>query len=359
MISCKAVLLITLLSSLAGFLFGLIFIGTEDIYRNLKNLQKYVETDRNYLQRGKQADATRQKLVKAEKLFRYGPLPKSRRNGIQGICSMRNVSGKVLSHDLTSWTINHDVCNIKDLNQSGFVRADLRGRENVPIFTYKAVDDVWVSANVIRQGMWEGDLVKKIHDILSKYPQSDFIDIGANIGVFSLTAAKLGRRVISIDAFEGNIARLCKSVEVGDLTSNIVLIHNAVSNVKEKVALGEDRKNIGGTFVRKLKLNTQEKYIVNSILLDDLLEIFSLKKVVIKMDAERSEARILEGGRKFFKSVDVTHILLEFQFHRGSQSGEFISNFLKEYGLEPQVPADMLKNYFKWPHNVLFTKAGL
>ena len=358
MTSCKAVLLVTLLSSLAGFLFGLILIGTEDIYINLKNLQRYVATDKNYLQRGRQADATRQKLVKKNKLFRYGPLPESRRNDIQSICSIRNVSGKVLTHDLTSWTINHDVCK-KDQNGSGFVRADLRGRENVPIFTYKAVEDVWVSANVLRQGMWEGDLVKKIHDILSKYPHSDFIDIGANIGVFSLTAAKLGRRVISIDAFEGNIARLCKSVEAGDLTSNIVLIHNAVSNVKEKVALGEDRKNIGGTFVRKLKMNTIEKYIINSILLDDLLEIFTLNKVVIKMDAERSEARILEGGRKFFKSVNVTHLLLEFLFHRGSPSGEFIINFLKEYDLKPQVPADLLKNYSKWPHNVLFTKAGL
>ena len=60
-----------------------------------------------------------------------------------------------------------------------------------------------VSGNIFRQGMWEGNLVRRIHDILKNDPDVVFLDIGANVGVFSLTVAKLGRHTVSVDALRG------------------------------------------------------------------------------------------------------------------------------------------------------------
>lgn len=78
--------------------------------------------------------------------------------------------------------------------------------------------DQWVSGNIIRQGMWEGHLVTRIHNILKNEPDVVFLDIGANVGVFSLTVAKLGRTTVSVDALEGNVARLCQSMRDGKLS---------------------------------------------------------------------------------------------------------------------------------------------
>ena len=38
------------------------------------------------------------------------------------------------------------------------------------------------------------------------------IDVGANIGVFSLYAAKLGRKVVAVEPFKNNYLRLQKVI---------------------------------------------------------------------------------------------------------------------------------------------------
>ena len=361
---CKKVLPITLVAAGVGFVFGILFSGSEYISYNMKDVHNFIQTKNVELAHPEIGKPTRQLAPTVQPVI----VPESERqpaqnsfhvnkgNDIQSLCSIPNVSGRVLSHDLNSWKINDAACLGKLNKTTSFVRANLRGPQKTPIYVYKSEEDVWVSGNIIRNGMWEGGWVTKIHSILSKDPEAVFIDIGANVGVFCLTAAKLGRRVIAIDALQGNIARLCKSVEAGNLKNNMVLIHNALSNKREKVALGVHKKNVGGTFVKKLNMDFKDEYVVNSILLDDLLDVFTFPKVVIKMDVETFEANILEGGQKFFQEVDVRYLLMEFSSHRKRQTGAFIIKFLKEHGLEPEISAGLLRDYSKWPGEVLFTK---
>ncbi|KAK3092590.1 hypothetical protein FSP39_004734 [Pinctada imbricata] len=187
--------------------------------------------------------------------------------------ALSNYRSKILSRNMTSWYFNDKVCRGISNETGKFVLAHLRAPQYIPIYVYEENEDVWVSGNVIKRGMWEIELVVKIQGILAEDLDTTFIDIGANVGVYALTAAKLGCKVVAIDAFEGNIARLCKSIEAGNLTRNIVLIHNAVSNTREKVAIEVGKRNIGGTYVRKINQTFQDRYVVNSILLDDLLEV--------------------------------------------------------------------------------------
>ena len=49
----------------------------------------------------------------------------------------------------------------------------------------------------------------------------------------------------------------------------------------------------------------QQSLVVDAILLDDLLEIFNFKRVVIKMDVETFEANVLKGADKFFSPTRV------------------------------------------------------
>ena len=133
--------------------------------------------------------------------------------------------GTVISRNDSGWYKQEMFCD----PSAKFVRTNLRGPQNTPIHVYTTEEDQWVSGNIIRQGMWEGHLVRRIHDILKNDPDVVFLDIGANVGVFSLTVAKLGRHTVSVDALAGNVACLCLSMRDGNLSDHMTVVHNALS----------------------------------------------------------------------------------------------------------------------------------
>ena len=53
-------------------------------------------------------------------------------------------------------------------------------------------------------------------------------DLGSNIGMFSVTAATLGRKVVAVDASIQNLAYIDKSVHLNGNQENVKLINNAV-----------------------------------------------------------------------------------------------------------------------------------
>ena len=54
------------------------------------------------------------------------------------------------------------------------------------------------------------------------------VDLGSNIGMFSVTAATLGRKVVAVDASIQNLAYIDKSVHLNGNQENVKLINNAV-----------------------------------------------------------------------------------------------------------------------------------
>ena len=53
-------------------------------------------------------------------------------------------------------------------------------------------------------------------------------DLGSNIGMFSVTVASMGRKVVAVDASIQNLAYIHKSVSLNGNRENVVLINNAV-----------------------------------------------------------------------------------------------------------------------------------
>jgi hypothetical protein len=120
--------------------------------------------------------------------------------------------------------------------------------------------------------------------------------------------------------------------------------------------------NIGATFVETGTLeNVDNEHKAFSILLDDLIPLFTGKTVFIKMDVEMYELRTLLGGENFFKEVGVEYVLMEWLYHRQHDTGKDIIDFMTKYGLYPHVNAHHNtklepENYQSWPGNVLWIK---
>lgn len=272
-------------------------------------------------------------------------------NGKRRLLDDDGISGKVLTCENGIWYVEDDICQRRE----DFVRAQLNWEESPAIFVYPTSIDKWVSGRIIREGKWEEQHIQRIHKILKSDPSLIFLDIGANVGAFSLTMAELGNRVIAIDPLGDNVARLCASMKINQLQNRMSIIHNALSFKQEKVSLGKFHLNVGGTFVKRMGVSANDDVIViDAILLDDLLDIYEFEgHVIIKMDVESFEANVLKGASEFFHRVRVDCVLMEFMAHKGKESGDFIVEFLKQFGLESEFTNS---NHSSWPMDVMFTR---
>jgi len=150
------------------------------------------------------------------------------------------------------------------------------------------------------------------------------VDIGANIGYFTLIAAKLVGKSGIVYAFEpepSNYELLCKNIEVNGYT-NVIPIQKAVSNRKGKAKIWCDNINFASpSFSRDnvlvfLKDNVLEKdrfVEVETITLDEFLKntVRNAKVDIIKIDAEGAEGLIIDGAKQALESNNLK-IIMEF-----------------------------------------------
>lgn len=120
-----------------------------------------------------------------------------------------------------------------------------------------------MSGQIWNKGIWEKRIVDYFVDFLKKNKDYLVIDVGSHIGLYTLTAAKLGHRVISVEPFEPNNLRLHKAASIERLQNRITLIQNAASNKRNEIKLlQKNRDNIGGQSL--ISDNINQTYSKNS-----------------------------------------------------------------------------------------------
>ena len=77
--------------------------------------------------------------------------------------------------------------------------------------------DKHISQQIKENGLWEPTNVRSFLTQLRELNDTDVIDIGANIGVYSLLAAKLGRNVIAVEPLYENLNRMNKAAHLEGL----------------------------------------------------------------------------------------------------------------------------------------------
>jgi FkbM family methyltransferase len=71
------------------------------------------------------------------------------------------------------------------------------------------------------------------------------LDVGANIGFYSLLAAKLGRTVVAVEPMIDSIQRLHRASQLDGTAARIRVIHNAVADHRTQVTLRASGDNQG------------------------------------------------------------------------------------------------------------------
>lgn len=139
------------------------------------------------------------------------------------------------------------------------------------------------------------------------------LDIGANIGYYTLLFARLVGEKGKVFAFEpdpDNFNLLKKNVEINNY-KNVVLVQKAVLNNKGKIKLYLSGTNKGDH--RVYDSHDDRQFIeIESIRLDDYFKNYNRKIDFIKIDIEGAEWEALQGMFNLLKKNQNLKILTEF-----------------------------------------------
>lgn len=128
------------------------------------------------------------------------------------------------------------------------------------------------------------------------------IDIGANIGVFSIFSAAKGAYVYSFEPIPSVIKELEKTIDCNrEFSDRIKIQPYALSNKVGQLEFNIDPNNIGGSSAY-FNAGGDNKIMLDSITLDEWVFMNGIEKVdFIKADIEGAERYMLEGARNTLK----------------------------------------------------------
>jgi FkbM family methyltransferase len=156
--------------------------------------------------------------------------------------------------------------------------------------------------------------------------ESVFWDIGANVGIYSIYAAK--SRECNVYSFEPsvfNLETLARNIFMNKLDSNITIMPFAVNNIMGQGNLNMSSTDLGGalsTFDKSYddsgkNMKVIFKYSIFAISIDQIISNLKIKSPdYIKIDVDGIELLILKGGKNILKKVkgvliELTHDWLE------------------------------------------------
>ncbi len=156
------------------------------------------------------------------------------------------------------------------------------------------------------------------------------IDVGANIGIFSLRQSRLSKaaEIISLEPDPENFSLLKNNIKINN------------HYIKALPIAASDKDGHEGFFVNEYKvmssiypIGVSKKIDVEMRSIDSLLEGRKCKKMLIKIDVEGAEMLVLRGARETLHE-DVTIVV---EVHNDFVRTEEVENYLKGFGFKTKT----------------------
>ena len=175
--------------------------------------------------------------------------------------------------------------------------------------------DFW---SVTATGHYKQELSESLL-ILRLLPRVEaFIDVGANVGFYSLLAAKVCDHPISVLAFEPeaeNFGKLQQAIQANDLDQKIHPFPMAIGSSSQKMKLYHSAMGSGGNSVAPPEGSpmSEESEIVESTTLDEVQKkhLPRCPPTLIKIDVECFEYEVLRGASNWLAAQQAPTILIE------------------------------------------------
>ena len=178
-------------------------------------------------------------------------------------------------------------------------------------------------------------------DLLKKVSKDKYVlDIGANHGLFSVPASKLGYKIIGFEPVYQNVESL-KLAKFANNLNDFNIFHHALSNKNEEVGIYvpecPDNSSLSqeaavsnmrgkGFVVEKVSARRFDDWIIEN---PKYLDIG-----FIKIDTQGAEYLIFEGMKDYLTSAKDVYIICEYEHHLNTMGYTFqqLDNLLISYG---------------------------
>lgn len=195
------------------------------------------------------------------------------------------------------------------------------------------------------------------------------VDVGANIGYFSLQALALGHKVIAFEPMNRNMAKILTSVMLNNFTNSVSLYHNAVSSKSGDVVSlqATNNRNQGNGQVQSVqpsaytvRTGVYGQDYVETVALSDIVNEYVL---LMKIDVEGMESSVIDGSKTLLCNQVVKYIVMEFSTVTRKNSKCPILKMLQTMqslgytvsDVTENAPTLQIENYISFPPNILFT----
>jgi FkbM family methyltransferase len=216
----------------------------------------------------------------------------------------------------------------------------------------------WIQRNLYYFGLWEPSLSAWIESRLS--PGDVFVDVGANIGYFTLLAAqRVGSagKVVAVEAMPAIYQHLATHV-AGNSLANARLINEAAvgpGDPSDVLLYWGGEGNIGSSGMIRRSDHAQSVRVAARPLAQMLTEDECRRARLIKMDVEGVEARAIRGLGLERGCFDARlELIVEITVEPGSSEAQELMQYLAGLGFFPYVlPESHNFSYYAYPQRAV------
>jgi FkbM family methyltransferase len=183
---------------------------------------------------------------------------------------------------------------------------------------------------------YEPSLVNLVIEYLDK--DRDAIDVGANIGFYTVLFAKnLDKgKVLSIEPTRNALHRLYKNIQLNNIVDKVIVFAGAVLDYVGRGQIKtldgkEEYSTLGHWKHLAIKNENFTTYMVEVSTIDDLVSKYSLKPGFMKIDVEGMEHLVLKGSKTTLENKRPVILceLIDYLLKQNGSSSLEVINFLK------------------------------
>ena len=229
----------------------------------------------------------------------------------------------------------------------------------------------WVEESKLIIGIGESGATGNIYTGLAEYEemlfllhalQSEdvFVDVGANIGVYTILASKVvGARSISFEPIQNTFNKLEDQIKINRIDHLVMMENKGVGDKSETLFFTINNDTVNKVCLAGDVANTAE---IKVIALDDVLR--KDEKFFIKIDVEGFELKVIQGAKDILSSKNIIGLIIELNGSAeefGSCNSE-IHNTLLSYSFYPvsydpiSRSINKIENYNKNSGNTIYIK---
>jgi len=232
-----------------------------------------------------------------------------------------------------------------------------------------------ISMEIKKHGCFECNILSSLMSALKNSKNATLIDIGGNIGMYSLHAASHGRNAIAFEPLQINQEKLCQSTLLNHgFGEKIQIVSRALTNENDLTYVdfnteyfdravfkrNRGQKNYGvmktGAGLDKKPDGVLGKDYALATTIDSMQSLHILpppgSHVVLKVDVEGSECRALSGAAEYLHKLNIEYVALEMtpdriESCRSSGAWGYIYDLFLDNGLTPYKFDDQAKGWVK------------